>query len=530
MSESPLSRRAFFRRSVIGVSAANLSLMPSYLSSQLADYGPPVWFTFEEIRDRLEDMQRRHSQLMNLEILGRSALGRPLFAVRLTDPTVSDELKEHVLFTALHTGVERIGASTMLYLMGWLMSGRPLAREVLRKQVILCMPVVNPDGYVNGTFQNTEGMDPYTNWSLEGPDQPSKSPEAVAVQKMMDEYQPEVHGDMHGSFLEFGGSIHAETAAAYSNVSLRPYHHEVMRLMNDAALEEGYPADWLEEDAERIYWGPELEKISHQTWRGRPRVYAATYCYSQYHTLTTANENAWERSGFLRYRRLLQLGNEVWAGEYFAGYPTRVIMGHDLHRLTAYGRTAHERRRSRLELWSRTRQLTWGFDWPETEGIILCACATSPAAAETWLGDGTLTDVAGRIQRHPRMNAEPIRRLAHAHPLEDGKRGARLLLEGWGATRNEDDRTSPSLPVRHGLAVRLRIPYSKAQLLDLRLNGYPLQLSETDGFLTWVARGFTFVQINVPPERSRTEDLFVITCEYDPREKRSQGKQSFELR
>ena len=44
--------------------------------------------------------------------------------------------------------------------------------------------------------------------------------------------------------------------------------------------------------------------------------------------------------------------------------------------------------------------------------------------------------------------------------------------------------------------------------------------SDTDGSTTWVARGCLFVQINVPPSRLRTDDLFLVTCQYDPGETR----------
>ncbi len=75
-------------------------------------------------------------------------------------------------------------------------------------------------------------------------------------------------------------------------------------------------------------------------------------------------------------------------------------------------------------------------------------------------------------------------------------------------------------PLENGLSIRLRIPYSKCLVSDLRLNGYPLPPSESDGFVEWVARGYKYVQINVPPEKAKAQDLFVVTCEYDPQEKR----------
>ncbi len=529
------NRRDFLR--VAGGSGAYLSalstLSPSLLS-QARDYGPPAWIPLEELENRLQQFGRQHPNLMKLEVVGKSVEGRSLWVATLTDFSVADETKEHVLLTTLHSGIERIGPSSLLYLMHWLLSGHPLAREMLRKQKIVCLPIVNPDGYVSGSFHNKNDLDPYNSWTLEGPMEPAKNPEAMAVKRIMDELQPEVHGDMHGSILDFQGSIHADTSAAYSNVSLRPYHHEIMRLMNEAALEEGYPADWLEEDSERIFWGPELDPIRDKVWKGRPRIYAAIYCYNRYHSIVTANENAWERSALLRYRRLLQIGNEVWPGEYFPGYPTRVIMGNDLHRLIAYGVTADQRRKSRVELWNKTRQITFGFDWPETEGMILCFCATSPTAVRKWLGDATLNDMAERIKEHPGFRSADILRLVKLHPGEDSKRPAAFLTEGGGAKYYRMDQGPDSLDtgkvssIENGLGIRLRIPYHKAKLLDLQLNGHPVSRSESDGYVSWVARGFFNVQVNISPERTKKEDFFLVTCEYDPRERRTQGKATWE--
>ncbi len=75
--------------------------------------------------------------------------------------------------------------------------------------------------------------------------------------------------------------------------------------------------------------------------------------------------------------------------------------------------------------------------------------------------------------------------------------------------------------IEHGLSLRLRIPYLKARIVDLKLNGKPLSHSATDGWLQFNARGYTYIQINIPPDKSKHEDLFVVTCQYHPGEQRS---------
>ena len=83
-------------------------------------YGGPVWPRFEEVQELLERWQREHPALMELQIRARSEQDRPVYVAILTDSTVSADDKEHVLVSALHAGVERNAAMTVLYLMEWL--------------------------------------------------------------------------------------------------------------------------------------------------------------------------------------------------------------------------------------------------------------------------------------------------------------------------------------------------------------------------------------------------------------------------
>jgi zinc carboxypeptidase len=514
-------KTAIPRRNFLHASLAAPLLRPAASNADETDTAAKLWPPFEEIETRLKNWVTGRPGLLKLEVHGKTAQGRALYSVHLNDPIAPESDKEHVLITAQHSGIERSGTTTILLLLEWLLSGEPMAREILKRQHIIAMPVVNPDGYMAGSHANSLGLDPYTAWDLAGPKEAAKSPEAVAVQMIMDRHQPEVHADVHGIDLAFPGhTMIEESGQAYSNVSLRSYHQGIVDQMNAAAEAEGYPSDRLEQDAERIFWGPELNSMPEKVWTGRSRPYAAIYCYSRYHSLALASEIAWERSGFLRHKRLLKIGNEIWPGEYYPGYPTRAIASNNYHHLTAYGRTAQQRRASRVELWNKQGQFTLAMNNPPTEGFVLYGCATSPAAAARWFKDKTLMEFASKLSEHPRVDAAPIQRLIerYPHPNTPGQWGpqAQLYLSG-GQQKSE-----PS-PIQYGLSLRLRIPYPKARILDVRLNGRPLQRSETDGYITWVARAFRYVQVNIAPEASRSEDFYLVTCEYDPGEKRQQG-------
>lgn len=487
-------------------------------------YGPAVHPSFSQLESRLLEWQESYPRLMKLRKLGTTAQDRPLLAAVLTDPDTPAEQKEQVLITALHCGGERSAATGIFYLMDWLLQGSPGAREILRGQVIAFMPVVNPDGYVAGSLHNSHDRDTYNQWNRQGPLYPRQMPEALAVKGLMDEFQAELHADYHGTGMQFRGYIMSENSgAAYSNVSLRSYKQEITRQMDQAALAEGYPSDQLEQDAERIFWGPELQEMGSKLWKGRPRYYAATYGYDRYHTLAFANENAWERSSFLRHRRLLEIGQEIWPGEYYPGYPTRVILKNEFHFVVAYGETAAARRRSRVELWNKQGQIVTAFNNPQTEGMALFVCATTGRAARRWLSEKSLPRFSERIGEHPAVDPEPIRMVLKDHPDADGQFKAHLFRASGRADASELPPETESQAIEHGLSLRLRLPYPKARISDLRVNGHPVANSPRDGFLSWVARGFTYIQVNIPPERSRTEELFVVTCRYDPGEERVFG-------
>jgi hypothetical protein len=263
-------------------------------------------------------------------------------------------------------------------------------------------------------------------------------------------------------------------------------------------------------------------------WRGQPRFYGAIYAYYRYHSLVSTSEVAWERSGLLRHRRLLRVGNERWPGEYYAGYPTRVIMGNMHARLTAYGTTAAQRRASRVELWQRLGEFTFGTLDPAVEGKAMCVLATSVTASETYLRESPLPAFVGRLRKHPRIDAEAIAQFTAGWPAGQNHPEPWLPWKGPAAKSDAGGPNTPgktaddggAAPLRHGVCLRLRLPYPKARIQTLRLNGREPRESETDGFLQWTARGSTYVQVAIPPERLVADDLFVVTCDYDPGERR----------
>jgi hypothetical protein len=128
MRGSELTRRTFCGRvsAALGASGAALGSGAAAIDhvSGPRTYGPATWPAVERLRSQLEVWQRQHPKFYTLETLGRSAQGRPLHAAILTDASAPAGDKEHILITALHSGIERSGTTTVFHIMQWLLVRR----------------------------------------------------------------------------------------------------------------------------------------------------------------------------------------------------------------------------------------------------------------------------------------------------------------------------------------------------------------------------------------------------------------------
>lgn len=479
--------------------------------------GPAIWAPVEKLEAVLKHWEGLNRPDFSLEKLGDSVEGRGVYAVTMTDPTVPDENKQHALVTAIHAGNERGAPATVMSIIEWFLSSDPLAKDILRNQVVLFLPLVDPDRYVKGQFTPI-----YTGWNSAGPLKPEEVPESVYVHQIFDRFQPDLHADIHSTSLDFEKYIMFESsAAAYSNNAVRPYHREIIRMMNVAGEEAGYPMDTGESDLERLFYGKGLANLAKKSWYGQPRYYAATYLYEHFHTLISATEVAWEESGLIRHKRLLQVGNDRWPGYYYAGYPNQVIMGNTHATLVSYGETAAARRASRLELWNRFDEFTFGTLDPAMAGQASAFFATS-ADAETYLNDDKFGPTLEKLSKHPRMDVAALNDFFRDWPAGQNGPTPQLYVTHRVAEKAPAEGQLPPrpAPIAHGASIKLRLPYPNAKLQELQLNGKDIPVSESNGYVTWTARAATYIQVNLPPERLAEDDLFVVTCKYDPNAQR----------
>lgn len=475
--------------------------------------------TWEEYEATLRFWAERHPDRLALEAPGRSAEGKSIYLLVITDKSVPNDDKQVALITATHSGAERSGGNAVLWLAEWLLGDDPRAVETRRRQVVLLMPIVNPYGWFTRESPfNSQGGDPYSmgrgkHWDLQrlAAKQPNKCPEVQTLLSVVDRYRPEVHVDSHGTAESYRGQTMFEiTGSAYSNFTLRPWDWRVTEAMVAAGQAAGYGSERFEADAQRIFWSPELEPIARRTWLGRGFFYTAHYGYTKYHTMISAIEVGWEESGAARLRGLLEIGNGVWPGEATAGYPVNRALSFCGRFVTAWGTSAAQRRASRVELWQTQDAMVPALLYPQTDGRDTFLLALGRKAAGAIVADKK--ELIVRLESRPGVRAEAIQAFFDAGPE------FKVYHDPFQAERLPDFSS-----LEHGISLRLRIPYRKPELIDLRLNGQLLPESATDGCQRWCGDGYTQVQINVPPAKSRTTDLYVVTCAYRPDVQRATG-------
>ncbi len=501
-------------------------------------YAPMHRLTWEEYEGTLRLWKSTYPDFVTLQSRGISGQNMPVYLLKITDRTVLDTDKQICLITTLHCGPERTGTSGAMAFVEWMLSDDPLTVETRRRQIILVMPVVNPLSlFHTDRWRNEHGVDPYAGLGLKGKvwdvktltvRNPENAPELMAVLSVVDEFQPEIHADFHGTGLQeyppdqlgtrrtYHGQIMTEvTGGAYSNYALRPWDWRVTEAMIDAGNAAGFPSDRFEADAQRTFWGAELAPLGKKLWHGMPMFYSQHYSYAKYHTMVCTQEVAWEQSVVARMKGLLRIGNRTWNDERQPSYPVNRMKHFVGHFVTAYGNSATQRRKSRVELWSKQGKFALGFTYPQTVGRESLVCAIT-AAAKRAVAAKNLRELQVSLLDQFDDDAQNIGRFIEAGPeftLAMDTPNSQLL-----AAKETDD-----VKIEHGISFRLRLPYSKPTHLEVQLNGQVLKPSATDGYESWFADGFTQVHVHVPPEKSNKTELFFITCTYTPDEVRPTG-------
>lgn len=117
---------------------------------------------------------------LDTDTIGKSVEGRALTALK-SNPQSSLVKKEYVLFVGRQHPPELTGAFAMLPFLEVVFGDTPLATRFRDRFHIIAVPLMNPDGVVNGHWRhNMNGVDLNRDWG------PFTQPETQAIEKILD--------------------------------------------------------------------------------------------------------------------------------------------------------------------------------------------------------------------------------------------------------------------------------------------------------------------------------------------------------
>lgn len=144
------------------------------------------YHTYDELNDELRGIAQSHPDIVALSSYGRSAEGRALPLVKISDAVRTDENEPEVLFTCAQHAREHLTVEMCLHIVQRLVDGYgtdPAITGLVNSREVWVMPMVNPDGaeydISNASFalwrKNRQptpgstaiGTDTNRNWGLE---------------------------------------------------------------------------------------------------------------------------------------------------------------------------------------------------------------------------------------------------------------------------------------------------------------------------------------------------------------------------
>ena len=485
--------------------------------------------------NQMEEIYKRwstkHPDIFSYSKAGCSKKGMPIWLCKITNNNISNANKEVALICSTHAGQEISATNTIFYVMHWLLGNNPTTNHIRNSQIVYFMPCVNPEGYKDITHGNSNGADPYLSYDLSGPNNLDNCPEAKVMAQITDTICPDVVLDVHGLPFNCDYWMLENTGAAYSVTFCRPFHNDIMAKMDLAAESLGYPQHRAENDNE-LYPSTTQTKFSrHFIGRGALVNYSV-YAYNKCHSLAFCTEVAWEKSGLEKIKALLEMGSSTYQTEYYDGYPSRVVRSSCTYQISAYGNNATARRKSRYEIWNATDYISMSFCAPQKTGKNVCFIG---------LGDGIDTFretnqpihyLLEKLKSDNNINIEGIETFISDLPdsvvvtqPETPEDDIACRESKWKMLAKRD--TSGFQGLKHGLSLRFWIPFGKAETNEVLYNGNKLVKSELDGYIEWKGRGYSFIQINIPPEKINKVMFFGV--KYNPKEKRQVGFDPFTI-
>ncbi len=305
--------------------------------------------TYEDAVRESHDLAAAHPQLATYSEIGKSEEGRPMPLLTLTDPSIPASQKSVFLLSGGTDGSEEVGRAVALGVARTLLEPQHLTH--LQRQVVLVVPVTNPDGSVRNQADNKGNANgiPATRTYLQ--DQPPATAEGRAMRALVDEWIPDAHVDFHG--LAGGGM--GDCSFLYPTVNAKwsiPILMEIDKEIEEAGARAGFP----QQGRPRLWWDP---RNNLPGWLARN--------FSSLCMVVEGTENYYPledsvRSGVARMLRFMEIGEEVRYFQDYPNYACDLVSGGRMGALMSYGTDYTQRRRSRRDM---SRMILQGVPWFE---------------------------------------------------------------------------------------------------------------------------------------------------------------------
>jgi hypothetical protein len=338
----------------------------------------------KEIYQWLDDWVGKNKAVARKEIIGASPDHRDIPAVFITNENVPNEDKQIAVVTLGRHGQELgarvVGPEIIRYLCS------SDAEEIRKTQVVVVVPVVNPEGFVLNEFRSS--MTSLT------------KTERLVLGSLFKEYPPDMMIDFHSLGKTAGskydrGDMEVIIPANTTRWAVdEQVHQYVAQEMKKAAESEGWPYEiHTLEDLATYYFGD--TKMGNMPWtylkekvyllymqdsydnydipqEDQYTNYTCGPAYLKWHTLVfgmETNHHALSRaddiasSGLIPCIRLLKMGCTRLPWEKDKGYPVNILHGDFRISIRPLGKNASERRASRIRIWNERNH----FNLPQRE-------------------------------------------------------------------------------------------------------------------------------------------------------------------
>ena len=350
----------------------------------------------KEVYQWLNRFVEENKRIARKEVLGKSPDNWDIPAVFVTNPDTSDEDKQTAVVTSARHGQEfgaRVVGPEILHFLT-----TEEARDVRDAQIVIVVPVANPEGFVLNKFHSSRTSLTKT--------------ERIILGGLFRSHPPDMIIDFHSLGPESGskydvGDMEVILPANTSTWAMdEQIHQYVARKMLDAAEEAGWPYEiHTMEDLATYYFGD--KDIGHMPWTalkekmyllqmqdlndnydipdegaldtltplpGRHAYtnYTCGPAYMKWHSLVFGMETNHgsipdagdvAESGMAPCAALLKMGSERFSWEKDRGYPVNILHGDFRVSIRPVGKTAAQRRVSRIRIWGERHH----FNYPQRE-------------------------------------------------------------------------------------------------------------------------------------------------------------------